>query len=220
MSLTRDQILETALEIIDEGGLDAFTLRELGRRLGVSQMAAYRHFPDKATIIDALADRIMSSVRIDDSGRFATAEERILDYPRRARAALLEHPALISVIASRPLVRPVMADDLIELYLVFNEAGFPDDAIVEAILSLMSITLGLLLYEQHRMTFNRSQGHSYHEDRMRALGELQARPDAPAVSADILQTNIDGQRSALLFDQTIRDCWHGIRRRAGLPEAS
>jgi AcrR family transcriptional regulator len=50
----REAILETSLELIQEKGVRALTLREIGIRLGVSRSAAYRHFADKAALLAAL----------------------------------------------------------------------------------------------------------------------------------------------------------------------
>ena len=56
--LSRDQIVLKALELVDEEGLDALSLRALGKRLGVSQAAFYRHVPDKAALLDGVAEAI------------------------------------------------------------------------------------------------------------------------------------------------------------------
>lgn len=43
------------MALIDEVGIEAFTMRELARRLGVSHAAPYRHYPDKRALLTALA---------------------------------------------------------------------------------------------------------------------------------------------------------------------
>jgi AcrR family transcriptional regulator len=50
----REAILQTSLELIEEKGVRALTLREIGTRLGVSRMAPYRHFADKTALLAAL----------------------------------------------------------------------------------------------------------------------------------------------------------------------
>jgi AcrR family transcriptional regulator len=52
----REALLEVSLELISESGVPALTLREIASRLGVSRMAPYRHFADKAAILAALAE--------------------------------------------------------------------------------------------------------------------------------------------------------------------
>lgn len=48
-------LVEAAAGIIAEQGADALTLREVGQRVGVSRTAMYRHFDDKAALVEAVA---------------------------------------------------------------------------------------------------------------------------------------------------------------------
>ncbi|WP_020495945.1 TetR/AcrR family transcriptional regulator C-terminal domain-containing protein [Sciscionella marina] len=54
----RDEVLEAALELLDEVGLDALTTRRLAERLGVRPGALYRHFASKRALLDAMVERI------------------------------------------------------------------------------------------------------------------------------------------------------------------
>ena len=51
----RRALLDAAMELIRERGIDGFTLREVARRAGVSHAAPYHHFHDKAALVSALA---------------------------------------------------------------------------------------------------------------------------------------------------------------------
>jgi AcrR family transcriptional regulator len=53
---TRRSLLDAAAVLLDLGGPDAVTLREVGARVGVSRSAPYRHFPDKEHLLTALAN--------------------------------------------------------------------------------------------------------------------------------------------------------------------
>jgi AcrR family transcriptional regulator len=48
-------LVEASIALIAKKGADAFTLREVARRVGVSHAAVYRHFADKAAILEAIA---------------------------------------------------------------------------------------------------------------------------------------------------------------------
>jgi AcrR family transcriptional regulator len=50
----REAIMETSLQLIEDKGVRALTLREIGARLDVSRTAPYRHFPDKRALLAAL----------------------------------------------------------------------------------------------------------------------------------------------------------------------
>ncbi|MGD0524130.1 MAG: TetR/AcrR family transcriptional regulator [Polyangiaceae bacterium] len=48
-------LVEASIKLIAKDGIDAFTLREVARQVGVSHAAVYRHFADKAEVIEAIA---------------------------------------------------------------------------------------------------------------------------------------------------------------------
>lgn len=83
----RHALLEKAAELIRARGEQSFSLRETAREVGVSPAAAYRHFPDKAALLAALAE--------EGHARLATAMERNVarlaqqDDPKRLAAATL-----------------------------------------------------------------------------------------------------------------------------------
>ena len=52
----RAALIDSGLQLIDEKGVRALTLREIGNRLGVSRSAAYRHFADKAALLSAIRE--------------------------------------------------------------------------------------------------------------------------------------------------------------------
>ncbi len=52
----RNALMEEAVRVLDEGGVEAFTLRELARRVGVNHRAVYRHFEDKRALLAAVAE--------------------------------------------------------------------------------------------------------------------------------------------------------------------
>src|SRR5260370_34115092 len=65
--LTRERILQTGLQLIDEQGLDAFTMRNLAQELGVDPMSIYRHFENKDALLDGVADILWSEVKLPES---------------------------------------------------------------------------------------------------------------------------------------------------------
>ena len=58
--LTRDRILEAALELVDEQGLDALTMRRLGQRLGFEAMSLYNYVANKEDVIDGILDLVLA----------------------------------------------------------------------------------------------------------------------------------------------------------------
>ena len=52
----RDALIEASLQLIEQKGIKGLTLREIGAAIGVSRMAAYRHFSDKAALLTAISE--------------------------------------------------------------------------------------------------------------------------------------------------------------------
>ncbi|TXK35507.1 TetR/AcrR family transcriptional regulator [Nonomuraea sp. C10] len=59
---TRKRLIESALSLLREEGLDAVTLRAVGELAGLSRMAPYRHFTDKTALLAALAARVITDL--------------------------------------------------------------------------------------------------------------------------------------------------------------
>lgn len=58
--LTPKAIVVAALELIDAEGIEAFSTRKLGASVGVEAMTLYHHFKNKAALLDAVADHLLS----------------------------------------------------------------------------------------------------------------------------------------------------------------
>ena len=61
-AMTRRSLLEAAGALLDAGGPEAVTLREVGARTGVSRSAPYRHFANKETLFTVLATNALSEL--------------------------------------------------------------------------------------------------------------------------------------------------------------
>src|ERR1700678_3007085 len=53
----RNALVAAALAAVEQNGPDAVSLRELAAGLGVSRAAPYRHFPDRESLLAAVAAR-------------------------------------------------------------------------------------------------------------------------------------------------------------------
>jgi AcrR family transcriptional regulator len=94
-AMTRRSLLDAAGALLDTGGPDAVTLREVGARTGVSRSAPYRHFANKETLLTAVAANALNQLG-DTLERLATGD----DPPEQAlRAALL---SLVAIGRTRP----------------------------------------------------------------------------------------------------------------------
>jgi AcrR family transcriptional regulator len=58
MDRTREKLIETAIDIVMEEGGEKLTIRRVASRADVSVPTAYRHFPDRGALLDAMALKI------------------------------------------------------------------------------------------------------------------------------------------------------------------
>jgi len=93
---TRRALLNDAAELLDSGGPDAVTLREVGARAGVSRGAPYRHFANKESLLTAVAAEGWQ--RIGDQMHALKTDSQLLPIDK-LRAALI---GLITVSRQQP----------------------------------------------------------------------------------------------------------------------
>jgi AcrR family transcriptional regulator len=103
--ITRDAVLAAALEIIDRDGADALTMRRLARALNRDPMILYRHAPNKAALLDSVAETILAQVHVDSADPDWAAQLRAV--ARRFRALALAHPHAVPLLVTRPLATPL-----------------------------------------------------------------------------------------------------------------
>ena len=60
MTLTRDAVVDAAVDLLGEVGLEGLSLRRLARDLGVSAPTLYWHVADKRTLLDHVAERLLA----------------------------------------------------------------------------------------------------------------------------------------------------------------
>jgi AcrR family transcriptional regulator len=129
--LSRDRILETALAVVEEDGLEALSMRRLAQELDVWPMSLYRYFQDKDALLDALAEAVADEITLpaaDGSWR-----HQAKDLTEQARAAFARHPGSLAPAAAR------LSDGGVP---ILEAAGLPPDEARQAWQALMAFTAG------------------------------------------------------------------------------
>jgi AcrR family transcriptional regulator len=102
--LSRDRVLTAAVELADERGLDAISMRRVGESLGVEAMSLYRHVRDKDDLLDGMVDAVIARFPLRDGS--LEWRESLRSLLRGAHSVLLEHPWVAALATSRPAVGP------------------------------------------------------------------------------------------------------------------
>ncbi|HSS00130.1 MAG TPA: TetR/AcrR family transcriptional regulator C-terminal domain-containing protein [Kofleriaceae bacterium] len=126
--LTREAILDAAVELLDRHGLEKLSMRRLGAALGVEAMSLYNHIPDKRELLDGIHERILLSLETPGHTRSWQAYAR--HQAVALHRALLAHPHAIPLFATRPAATPAAIERLDRYLEVLLGAGFkPLDAL-------------------------------------------------------------------------------------------
>jgi AcrR family transcriptional regulator len=97
--LSRDRVLDAAMRLADQGGIESLTMRRLGQELGVEAMAVYYHFANKDEVVDGIVDRVHGEIEVpSDAADWSVAMRR---RAFSARNALSRHPWAAVLMESR-----------------------------------------------------------------------------------------------------------------------
>ncbi|MDV2476111.1 TetR family transcriptional regulator [Rhodococcus zopfii] len=103
--ITPQRILAAALEIVDRNGIDALSMRRLGKVLGRDPMTLYRHAPNKAALLDGVAESVFEQLDVDTDDGDWTIQLR--EVARNFRRLALDHPHAVPLMVTRPLETPL-----------------------------------------------------------------------------------------------------------------
>lgn len=146
--LTRVEVIEAALGLVDAEGLAALNLRKLGTRLGVSAMTPYGYFADKDELLGAMVEHALQPLAGDldtDASWDDQVRASMLDFNR----ALTDHPGLIELIIVESEAEQL--DQLRQRMLrLLQGVGLPRAQSADALRTLTSYVLGHALLARLR----------------------------------------------------------------------
>ena len=146
--LNAETVVDAAVRMADEGGLEALSLRRLASALGVTPMAIYRHVRDKDHLLDLMADRLLQQMELTpaDTEPWAQALRRV---GHSLLAVIEAHPAAPFLLA-RPFSSPSADRVAGAMLAVLDRAGFDRDEVVGLLQVLTGMILGPAI---HRATY-------------------------------------------------------------------
>jgi AcrR family transcriptional regulator len=142
--LSRESIVEAALAIIDAEGIDALSMRSLGRACGVEAMSLYRYVANKDELLDAAQELIVAQMKL--SKRRRSWLEHIEAAARELRRVLAKHPHAIPLFI-RPAATAGTFAVLEQVWRVLTEAGFDEADGLRAIQAVLAFVVGQALWQ-------------------------------------------------------------------------
>lgn len=144
--MTREQVVEAALALADQEGIEALSMQNLARRLECGVMTIYGYIDSKEDLLDAIAQRGLRDLRL--ARPLPSELEAILvSWGRALRLTLIEHPSLPMIFLSQPVVGPGIFRGVEALVGRLRWAGMPPSAGVHAIYAVLTYTTGFVAWE-------------------------------------------------------------------------
>ena len=143
-SLSRARILAAALELVDEQGIEALSMRKLGQSLGFEAMSLYNHVANKDDLVDGILDLVLAEMEPPalDGGLPAIRSSALA-----AHDALRRHPWAARLLMASGSVRPARIEYMDALLGALRNAGFSPETTYHAYHVLDAHIVGFSLWQ-------------------------------------------------------------------------
>ena len=143
--LSRERILDTALALVDEEGIEALSMRKLGQALGgYEAMSLYNHVANKDDLLDGILDLVLAEMEPPDpKGGLVSIRSSSVS----AHEALVRHPWAAGLLMSPARIRPARLEFMNALLAALLEAGFSAETTYTAYHVLDAHIIGFSLWQ-------------------------------------------------------------------------
>jgi len=183
LNTKQEQIIAAALELLDEGGLNNLSLRDIAKRINIQAPAIYWHFKSKDILIDYMAEAILQkafsnlTLRRDDE----SWQDWLVDQMNRLRTAMLSYPDGARIVAGAHLYPAVTLGKLFEAaFSSLTSAGIENRTARHILFTCTSFAFGCVIEEQSSPTieeaaaFNTSELSEQFPNMMQSVREAYA----------------------------------------------
>ncbi|MEV5982367.1 TetR family transcriptional regulator [Streptomyces sp. NPDC052114] len=147
--LDREQVLDTAANLVKRHGPQALTMRGLAAELGTAVTSIYWHVGNRESLLDALVERTLTDLgEIRATG--TTPERRIVSVARALRRRLRDHPHLIAMVHERGLTERMFLPAQRTLVHEVHAAGLRGARAADAVRAVQVHVVGHVLVERYR----------------------------------------------------------------------
>jgi AcrR family transcriptional regulator len=159
--LSRDAVVDAAIELVQESGLDSLSMRGVAARLGVGAMSLYTYVPGRTELVDLMIDRAYESLQLPNpDSHWRPALEQ---YARQTYALFGRHPWILALNRNRlPLAPHVLDADEAGLRALID-TGLPESRVVEVFELVNGFVWGLASTVAREAAESRATGQGYGE---------------------------------------------------------
>jgi TetR/AcrR family transcriptional regulator, tetracycline repressor protein len=145
-ALAKEQVVATALRLIDEDGLEQFSLRKLAGALGVYPAAIYWHVVDRNALLAEVVSHALQDAVLPAPG--ADWKHWLRELLQRFRQLVHRHPNIAPLIGTQLLSNSGAAPAMIEGILqALHTAGFEDELLIDAYNAVLAAQVGFVTQE-------------------------------------------------------------------------
>jgi AcrR family transcriptional regulator len=142
--LSRERILESALALADEHGIDALSMRKLGQQLGYEAMSLYNHVANKDDLLDGMVDLVLAEM---EAPRPEEGLAGIRKAAISAHESLRRHPWAAGVLMTPARVRPLRLGFMDGLLGALRGAGLSPETTYHAYHVIDAHIIGFSLWQ-------------------------------------------------------------------------
>lgn len=205
-ALTREQIVRTAIEVADEDGLEAISMRVIAQRLGVGAMSLYWHVASKEELLDLVYDEIFGEIEPPSAptGDWRADAEHMA---HATRAVMLRHPWIVSIAGGQPALGPNLLRHIEASLEILDPLGLDSSLMLSIMSTIDNAVTGFVVHElQHRAFF---QAHDMTEAELIASMQPYLEQQLATGRYPIFARALDGLPDALEPDEQFQfglDC--------------
>jgi AcrR family transcriptional regulator len=146
MALSRERIVTAAVDLIEREGVEAVSMRRLAAVLGCGVMSLYNHVPSKAALLDDVAERVMSGIKVTTAPG-APWEDQVRAQARAFRAIARTYPRSTMLVVSRHTTSATGLRPIENALATLREAGCGGTEAVLIVRAFVAFIMGALLRE-------------------------------------------------------------------------
>src|SRR5262249_41985547 len=159
----RDEVLQAALALLDEVGLDRLTVRRLAERLDVRPSALYRHYPNKRALLDAMVEHIAADGMPQPPVGDWQAQVHVI--AASARASMLAPRAGARLLATFVVPGPAMVSSFQLFVDLFRSVGASSELAERSVDTIVCYVSGFTIEEQTRGAVAQGSARRLEKDR-------------------------------------------------------
>jgi len=155
--LSGEEIVDAAIAIADQDGIDAVTMRRVATRLGSGTMSLYRHIAGREQLLDSMVDAAYTGIELPPGPSGPWRDDLAL-LARAQRRLMRAHPWLATLVGSRPPLMPAFLRCFEFALAALLNAGLEITDASNSAASINAFVVGSLLLEQAEQEARRRTG--------------------------------------------------------------